>query len=86
MNHHHKIQFIDLGEVGDIAEVILNNLTVGVRAWQPYTLALGNVCQEGVNQLQVRVTNSMANKYEGLQKPSGLMRPIVLRSGKIFPI
>jgi hypothetical protein len=71
--------FLDLGQVGDIAEVILNDTPVGSRAWAPYVWALDQICQVGDNQLEVRVTNSMANRLEGLQRPSGLLGPISIR-------
>ena len=72
-------EFIDLGVVGDIAEVLINSKRVGVQAWAPYILPLGEVCHSGTNRLEVRVTNSMANRYDGRQLPSGLIGPIFLR-------
>ncbi|MEZ4656933.1 MAG: hypothetical protein R2911_05125 [Caldilineaceae bacterium] len=71
--------FLDLGGVGDIAEVRLNGQLVGVRAWAPYVLRIDAACQSGDNQLAVRVTNSAANFYEGMQLPSGLLTPPVIR-------
>ena len=32
----------------------------------------------GENELVVRVTNSSANRFEGLQRPSGLIGPVEL--------
>ncbi|MDB6167210.1 MAG: hypothetical protein JWM88_74 [Verrucomicrobia bacterium] len=72
-------RFIDLGRVGDIAEVWVNERRIGVRAWAPYVLDLGGACRAGTNQLEVRVTNSMANSCDGRQLPSGLMGPVSLR-------
>jgi hypothetical protein len=71
--------FLDLGQVGDIAEVTLNGTTLGSRAWAPYVWAIDQICQAGQNQLEVRVTNSMANRLEGLQRPSGLLGPVNIR-------
>jgi hypothetical protein len=71
--------FLDLGNVGDIAEVKLNGTTLGVRGWSPYVFELGQVCIAGLNRIEVRVTNSMANAYDGIQMPSGLLCPVVLR-------
>jgi hypothetical protein len=71
--------FLDLGQVGDIAEVALNDASVGRRAWAPYLLPLGQLCRAGDNQLDVWVTNSMANRLEGLQLPSGLIGPVLIR-------
>lgn len=71
--------FLDLGSVGDIAEVRLNGEPVGVRAWAPYVLQIDAACLSGENGLEVRVTNSVANFYEGMQLPSGLLTPPVIR-------
>jgi len=75
--------FLDLGEVGDIAEVTLNAESVGVRAWAPYILAVDGLCRSGENGLVVRVTNSMDNAYNGSQRPSGLLGPITMRAGRL---
>lgn len=74
-------QFIDLGRVGDIAEVRLNGRVIDVKMWAPYVIALSDACRTGANQLEVRITNSVANTYNGRQLPSGLIGPVVLRSG-----
>jgi hypothetical protein len=71
--------FLDLGPVGDIAEVTLNGTNLGCRAWAPYVWALGQACRAGDNQLDVWVTNSIANRFEGLQRPSGLLGPARIR-------
>ncbi|RIK28361.1 MAG: hypothetical protein DCC55_38785, partial [Chloroflexi bacterium] len=71
--------FLDLGFVGDIAEVFLNGDPVGVRAWRPYVWEISPFCRAGENRLEVWITNSMANRLEGLQQPSGLLGPVVIR-------
>jgi len=72
--------FLDLGRVGDIADVRLNGHPLGVRAWAPYVLPVGDTCRPGANTLEVHVTNSMANSIQGLQLPSGIQGPVCLRS------
>lgn len=72
--------FLDLGAVGDIAEVRINGVVAGVCAWAPYCLRIDPYCQSGPNRLEVWVTNSIANYYEGRQLPSGLLGPVQLRS------
>ncbi len=74
-------RFLDLGEVGDIAEAFVNGARVGVVAWSPYVLPLGAQLREGANRLEVHVTNSMANEYDGKQMPSGLIGPVQLLDG-----
>jgi hypothetical protein len=74
----HQPLFLDLGQVWDSAEVVLNRVTLGIRAWAPYVWLLGQDCQAGDNQLEVWVTNSIANRLEGLQRPSGIRGPVKL--------
>jgi hypothetical protein len=74
--------FLDLGQVGDIAEIGLNEQTVDVLAWAPYITRIDAASQAGVNQLEIRVTNSMANRLEGRQLPSGLLGPVLLRQAR----
>ncbi|MCC6446340.1 MAG: hypothetical protein IT210_23165, partial [Armatimonadetes bacterium] len=74
--------FLDLGRVGDIAEVSVNGQAAGIRVWPPYIMEISAACQPGVNRLEVQVTNSMANAYDGLQLPSGLLGPVALRAGR----
>lgn len=77
-----RAAFLDLGRVGEIAEVVLNGVPIGARAWAPHVLSLGDVRLSSVNSLEVRVTNSMANAYEGAQRLSGLMGPVAVRTGR----
>ena len=39
-------------------------------------------CCSLFRERRIRVTNSIANSIEGLQMPSGLMGPVVLREAK----
>lgn len=70
--------WLDLGQVGDSAAVLLDGRQVGVRMWAPYRVFLGRNLAPGTYRLEVRVTNSMANEYEGSQRPSGLLGPVTL--------
>lgn len=74
--------FLDLGQVGDIATVVLNGVTLGSRAWSPYVWAIGPSCRTGDNTLEVQVINAVANRMEGLQRPSGLLGPVCIREGR----
>ena len=70
--------WLDLGQVGDSAAVFLDGRHFGVRMWAPYRVCLGSDLASGTYSLEVRVTNSMANEYEGRQRPSGLLGPVTL--------
>ena len=67
----------------DIAEVLVNGRRAGVLTWAPYIMDIGQACRPGKNSLEIRVTNSMANAYDGLRLASGLMGPVVLRRARV---
>lgn len=68
---------LDLGRVGDAATVWVNGAEVGVLMWSPYRLAIpGSLWRAGRNSVEIRVTNSAANAYQGSLRPSGLMGPV----------
>ena len=69
---------LDLGDMGDIAEASLDGEPAGVRMWAPHRIPLAGPLAAGRHRLEVRVTNSMANAYEGTQLPSGLLGPVHL--------
>ena len=72
---------IDLGRVGDIARLLVDGVDRGARLWAPYVFPLDPALPAGHHRLEVEVTNSMANEYEGAQLPSGLMGPVELVIG-----
>jgi hypothetical protein len=57
---------LDLGRVGDVAEVILNRRAVGVAWMQPYHLDVTETIRAGTNHLEVLVTNTLINYVSGL--------------------
>lgn len=66
----------------DIAEVLVNDEPVGVALWSPYVIEVSDEIRTGDNTVQVRVTNSQANYYDGLQLPSGLLGPVRVRTAR----
>jgi hypothetical protein len=72
---------VDLGQVGEAAEVFVNGVRAGAALWAPYRIfTAASLWQPGPNELLVQVTNSAANAYEGALRPSGLRGPVRLRS------
>jgi hypothetical protein len=62
--------WLDLGQVGDVAEVLVNGRTVGI-AWKPpYRLDIGAAIKAGTNRLEVRVANLWVNRLIGDAQPS----------------
>ncbi|HWC00879.1 MAG TPA: glycosyl hydrolase, partial [Bryobacteraceae bacterium] len=54
-------RFLDLGEVAAAAEVWLNDVHLGAKAWQPYWFQTGKALRHGANELRIQVTNTLAN-------------------------
>lgn len=60
---------LDLGHVGDVAEVRLNGQYVGT-AWKaPYQVKLDRVLKRGRNEIKVRVANLWVNRLIGDKQP-----------------
>jgi hypothetical protein len=73
---------LDLGCVGDAADLFVNGKFAGFSMWAPYRLSLDSALfHAGENTIAVRVTNSAANFYEGALSPSGLIGPVTLHIG-----
>ena len=76
--------FLDLGEVGETAEVWLNGTALGVRLCRPYVFDVTEALRPGTNALRVEVVNTLVcemkdklSKHAALD-PSGLMGPVRL--------
>jgi hypothetical protein len=56
---------LDLGDVRDIAQVLVNGRDLGI-AWKPpYRFDIGAALRPGANELEVRVTNPWVNRLIG---------------------
>lgn len=51
-------EFLSLGKVSECAEVYLNGQYLGAAVAEPYRFSLGGSVKEGINQLEVVVTNN----------------------------
>jgi hypothetical protein len=69
---------LDLGRVCEFAETWLNGQSLGAWLWPPFRWAVAPAA--GRNRLRVRVWNSLANRYEGKERPSGLLGPVRLEA------
>ena len=60
---------LDLGRVGDVAEVIVNGKPAGI-AWKPpYEVDVGPLVVAGANTVEVRVANLWVNRLIGDAQP-----------------
>ena len=76
---------LDLGCVGETAQVFLNGVDCGVRIQAPYCFDISRAVQVGENRLTVQVTNNrgylerdMFSRFLPLA-PVGLLGPVTLR-------
>lgn len=69
---------LDLGEAHELVRLWVNDREAGVRMWRPYVFDVQELLREGINELRVSVTNSLANEYDGLPLPAGLLGPVSL--------
>ena len=68
-----------MGTVAEQAEVYLNGQYVGYKLWAPYVTDLTGFVKSGKNSLEIKVTNSLANKYGKVRLHSGLLDRVVLK-------
>jgi hypothetical protein len=62
--------WIDLGSVKNLAEVSLNGKSLGLAWKQPYRVDITSALKPGSNSLEVKVTNSWANRIIGDRQPN----------------
>jgi hypothetical protein len=60
---------LDLGNVGDIAQVRLNGETLGTAWHAPYRIELGTAVRAGRNRIEVKVANLWVNRLIGDAQP-----------------
>ncbi|MGI6707238.1 MAG: glycosylhydrolase-like jelly roll fold domain-containing protein [Clostridia bacterium] len=79
-----KVVTLDLGEVGETAEVWVNGQAAGVRITPPYVFDISDLLVKGKNTIRVEVTNTLVYQehdfLSGFQPiyPSGLIGPVRL--------
>ena len=71
----HATLLLDLGEVGDVAEVRVNGQPVGTTWKPPYRLDIGSAVHAGSNELEVRVADLWVNRLIGDAQPN-VTKPI----------
>ncbi len=57
--------YLDLGEVENLAEVILNDKSMGIVWKKPFRLNISSALHEGDNELQIKVVNLWVNRLIG---------------------
>jgi hypothetical protein len=63
--HENTVISLDLGEVLDVAEVFVNGVSAGVLWTKPFRLDIQDHVKEGINTLEIKVTNMWINRLTG---------------------
>ncbi|MFA5816642.1 MAG: glycosyl hydrolase [Bacteroidales bacterium] len=73
--------FLDLGKVGNIAEVSLNDKKIGTTWMRDQNLDVTGVVKEGDNKLVILVTNTLINRVSAMKEPPPVPEDIISRFG-----
>jgi len=73
---------LDLGKVGNVAEVELNGEKVGIAWMRPYRLDITTAAKQGRNHLTVLVTNTLINRVSGFKEAPPVPEELVPRYGR----
>jgi len=73
--------FLDLGKVGNIAEVILNGQNMGTTWMRGQRLKVTGAVKEGENKLIILVTNTLINRISVMKEPPPVPEDLVRRFG-----
>jgi hypothetical protein len=76
---------LDLGDVRDVAEIVINGSAIGSRLWTPYRADITPALRPDGNVIRVRVTNTGANA-RGQALTSGLLGPVFLRPERLVHV
>jgi len=76
---------LDLGHVRGTAEVHINGRAAGTRIWSPYRFDVTDLIEEGVNDIEIRVFNTLAAYMDAVSPTNGLF-PSQLPAGIFGPI
>lgn len=78
----HAPLWLDLGKVGDVAEVRVNGRPAGNLWKAPYRAEIGDLVRPGRNRLEVKVANLWVNRLVGDRQPGA--DPIAFTAGKTY--
>ncbi len=73
---------LDLGDVRDLAEVLVNGKSAGVLWQPPYEADITGLATKGTNTLEIRVTNLWVNRLIGDAQPGA--KPITFTTLKTY--
>jgi hypothetical protein len=78
---------LDLGRVGDLAEIIINGSNAGLIWKDPFTIDVTGLIRKGANKIEIRVTNEWTNRLAGDMKSAPgkkiLNSPLFVRANSL---
>jgi hypothetical protein len=74
-----KRVFLELECGDDVVDVAVNGEEVGTILWHPYRIEITSFLKPGEHTIQVSVTNTLINFFEGVKRPGGLLQAPVLK-------
>lgn len=77
---------LDLGQVRELAGVVVNGEPARPLDWSPYSLDVTDALRAGQNTVEVTVTNTQTNAIEGSPRASGLLGPVVLQPQRVVDL
>lgn len=75
---------LELGRVGDVAEVFWNDRPAGVCWTEPYRVNVTKYLRPGINRLRVLVTNTLIHHIAGLHEPPPVPAELIPHYGQEF--
>ena len=69
----HGRLFLEMECGDDVLEVRINGSSPQVLPWHPYRLEVTDLLKGGTNTIELKVTNTLINLLEAVQRPSGLL-------------
>ena len=76
--------FLNLQCGEDVAEVIINNSEPIILAWNPYKIDITHLVKAGKNKIEIKITNTLINILEAVQKKSGLFEEPIIEHQNIY--
>jgi hypothetical protein len=75
--------FLSLNCGEDVAEVVVNDAKPVVIPWNPYKMDITELVKKGNNRIKIKITNTLINILEAVQKESGLFsEPVIEHHNK----
>lgn len=78
--------FLNLSCGEDVAEIIINNSEPIVIPWNPYKIDITRHAKAGSNNIKIKITNTLINILEAVQKESGLFSEPIIEHKNIYSI